>query len=38
MDSVERILAVPLTGTWHLAEDGTLTFAQVSNDRHEVTH
>jgi biotin carboxylase len=37
-DSVERILAAPRTGTWHLAEDGTLTFAQVSNDWHEVTH
>jgi biotin carboxylase len=37
-DSVERILAAPRTGTWHLSEDGTLTFAQVSNDWHEVTH
>jgi biotin carboxylase len=37
-DSVERILAAPRTGTWHLAEDGTLTFARVSNDWHEVTH
>jgi biotin carboxylase len=37
-DSVERILAAPRTGTWHLAEDGTMTFAQVTNDWHEVTH
>jgi biotin carboxylase len=37
-DSVERILAAPRTGTWHLSEDGTLTFARVSNDWHEVTH
>jgi hypothetical protein len=37
-DSVERILAAPRTGTWHLSEDGELTFAQVSNDWHEVTH
>jgi biotin carboxylase len=37
-DSVERILAAPRTGTWHLSDDGTLTFAQVSNDWHEVTH
>ena len=27
-DSVERILAAPRTGTWHLADDGALTFAQ----------
>jgi biotin carboxylase len=37
-DSVERILAAPRTGTWHLAEDGTMTFARVTNDWHEVTH
>jgi biotin carboxylase len=37
-DSVERILAAPRTGTWHLAEDGTLNFSQVSNDWHDVTH
>jgi biotin carboxylase len=37
-DSVERILAAPRTGTWHLNDDGTLTFARVSNDWHEVTH
>jgi biotin carboxylase len=38
VDSVERILAAPSTGTWHLAEDGTLTFARVTNDWHDVTH
>jgi biotin carboxylase len=37
-DSVERILAAPRTGTWHLAEDGRLNFSQVSNDWHDVTH
>ena len=37
-DSVERILAAPRTGTWHLAEDGTLSFARVTNDWHDVTH
>jgi biotin carboxylase len=37
-DSVERILAAPRTGTWHLAEDGVMTFAQVANDWHDVTH
>jgi biotin carboxylase len=37
-DSVERILAAPRTGTWHLSDDGELTFARVSNDWHEVTH
>ena len=26
-DSVERILAAPRTGTWHLDDDGALTFA-----------
>ena len=36
-DSVERILAAPRTGTYHLDEDGDLTFAQVSNDWHEIT-
>ena len=28
-DSVERILAAPRTGTWHLDDDGKLTFAGV---------
>jgi biotin carboxylase len=37
-DSVERILAAPRTGTWHLDEDGSLKFAGVSNDWHDVTH
>ncbi len=37
-DSVERILAAPRTGTWHLSEEGELSFARVSNDWHEVTH
>jgi biotin carboxylase len=38
VDSVERILTAPRTGTWHLADDGTLTFAQTTNDWHDVTH
>ena len=37
-DSVERILAAPRTGTWHLSDDGAMTFAQVANDWHDVTH
>lgn len=37
-DSVERILAAPRTGTWHLDEDGSLSFAGVTNDWHDVTH
>lgn len=37
-DAVERILRAPRTGTYHLDEDGTLEFARVSNDWHEVTH
>jgi biotin carboxylase len=37
-DSVERILAAPRTGTYHLDEDGTLRFVRVSYDWHEVTH
>ena len=36
-DSVERILAAPRTGTWHLGDDGELTFAQVTNDWHDIT-
>ncbi len=38
VDSVERIDAAPPTGTWRLAEDGTLSFARVTNDWHDVTH
>ncbi|WP_101952783.1 biotin carboxylase [Mycobacterium sp. 3519A] len=37
VDSVERLLAAPRTGTWHLDEDGELVFARVSNDWHEIT-
>ena len=37
-DSVERLLAAPRTGTWHLDDDGSLSFAGVSNDWHDVTH
>jgi len=37
-DSVERILAAPRTGTYHLNEDGSLTFVRVAHDWHEVTH
>ena len=36
-DSVERIVAAPRTGTWHLSEEGDLTFARVSNDWHDIT-
>jgi biotin carboxylase len=37
-DSVERILASPRTGTYHLNEDGSLHFVRMSHDWHEVTH
>lgn len=37
-DSVERILAAPRTGTWTLEDDGSLKFAGVTNDWHDVTH
>src|SRR3954454_13832846 len=37
-DSVERILAAPRTGTWHLDDDGSLGFAGPSYDWHDVTH
>ena len=37
-DSVERILAAPRTGTWHLDDDGNLTYAGGSHDWHDVTH
>jgi biotin carboxylase len=35
---VERILAAPTTGTYHLNDDGSLNFIRVSRDWHEVTH
>ncbi len=37
-DSVERILAAPRTGTYHLAEEGALAFDRVSHDWHQLTH
>jgi biotin carboxylase len=37
-DVVERILAAPSTGTYHLNDDGSLNFIHVSRDWHEVTH
>jgi hypothetical protein len=37
-DSVERILAAPRTGTYHLEDDGSLRFVRVANDWHDVTH
>ena len=37
-DSIERILEAPRTGTYHLDEDGALSFAGVANDWHDVTH
>ena len=36
-DRVERLLAAPRTGIWHLHDDGSLTFNHVSNDWHELT-
>jgi hypothetical protein len=36
-DAVERILAAPRTGTWCLADDGSLSFTHVSYDWHEIT-
>lgn len=38
VDSVERVLEAPRTGTWHLDDDGVLRFAGVSKDWHDVTH
>jgi biotin carboxylase len=35
-DSVERILAAPQTGTYHLHEDGSLEFHHVSHDWHDL--
>jgi biotin carboxylase len=37
VDSVERILQAPRTGTYRMAEDGSLTFARVSHDWHQIT-
>jgi biotin carboxylase len=37
VDSVERILAAPRTGTYRLDEEGKLTFGRVSHDWHQVT-
>lgn len=37
VDSVEQIVSGPRTGTWHLSEDGELTFAQTTNDWHDIT-
>jgi biotin carboxylase len=37
-DAVERILAAPRTGTYHLDDDRTLRFVRVSSDWHEITH
>ena len=35
--TVERILAAPRTGAWHLSDGGKLTFQHVSNDWHDIT-
>jgi biotin carboxylase len=35
-DSVERILAAPLTGTYRLDADGKMTFTEVSHDWHQI--
>ena len=35
-DEVERILAAPMTGTYRLNEDGTMSFSQVAHDWHEI--
>lgn len=37
VDSVERILAAPQTGTYRLDGEGTLSYQRVTNDWHEVT-
>jgi biotin carboxylase len=37
-DIVERILEAPRTGTWHLDEEGGLSYAGSSYDWHDVTH
>ena len=36
-DDVERILEAPRTGSYHLDDDGNLTFDHISNDWHEIT-
>jgi len=36
-EGVERILAAPHTGAWHLTDGGGLTFDHVSNDWHDIT-
>jgi len=38
VDSVELILAAPRTGSYHLSDDGTLTFVRTCDDWHEVTN
>jgi hypothetical protein len=38
VDSVERILTAPRTGTWHLDDEGPLTFVGASHDWHDITH
>jgi biotin carboxylase len=38
VDQVERILEAPRTGTWHLDDDGVLSYAGGSHDWHDVTH
>ena len=37
IDSVERIITAPRTGTYRLNADGTLSFTRVTNDWHEIT-
>lgn len=37
IDSVERIITAPRTGTYRLNADGTLGFTRVTNDWHEIT-
>lgn len=36
-DSIERILAAPVSGTYRMNEDGSLRFAEVSHDWHELS-
>ncbi len=36
-DVVEKIVVAPKTGAWKLNEDGSFTFADPSNDWHEIT-
>jgi hypothetical protein len=37
-DPVERVVAAPPTGIYHLDDDGSLHFVRTSHDWHEVTH